>query len=280
MSSTDPKIGRADYAERIEAKRARLETAADNARNRADAGYRRMKDIMDGIPMGQPILVGHHSERRHRRDLERADRGMRTFVEEGRKADYLADRAAGLGESGISQDDPEALTKLRERLAELEAAHETMKRANAILRKHGNAAAAVQSAELDPGIVAEMIRARPWYQEGDRLSFPAYALQNSNANIRRIKERIKALEQAAAVNASGGLGEIVTDHYTVTDDVAENRIVLVLNDRVERDVFTWIRSMGWRWARTQGAFLAYRNKWAHLSYFLPELERRAGWADA
>ncbi|WP_132290495.1 DUF3560 domain-containing protein [Kribbella sp. VKM Ac-2568] len=34
------------------------------------------RQISDHIPLGQPILVGHHSERRHRRDIERMDRLM------------------------------------------------------------------------------------------------------------------------------------------------------------------------------------------------------------
>jgi hypothetical protein len=42
------------------------------------------------IPFGQPILVGHHSEKRHRRDLARIDSGMSKGFEEGRKADRLA----------------------------------------------------------------------------------------------------------------------------------------------------------------------------------------------
>ncbi len=30
------------------------------------------------IPPGQPILVGHHSERRTRRDAQRIENGMKT----------------------------------------------------------------------------------------------------------------------------------------------------------------------------------------------------------
>jgi hypothetical protein len=44
--------------------------------------------------MGQPILVGHHSEGRHRRDLERADRLTRRSIEESDQAGELGRRAA------------------------------------------------------------------------------------------------------------------------------------------------------------------------------------------
>jgi len=48
------------------------------------------------IPMGQPILVGHHSEGRHRRDLKRIDSGMRKAIEESEKADYFSHKVSSL----------------------------------------------------------------------------------------------------------------------------------------------------------------------------------------
>src|SRR5262245_22751484 len=81
----------------------------DRAEQRAErfAGYRenRTRDaqnahaaverITDGIPMGQPILVGHHSERRARKDQEKIETGMRRALKMWRTAEYWKDRAAG-----------------------------------------------------------------------------------------------------------------------------------------------------------------------------------------
>ncbi len=67
---------------------------AGNAEARSDAAYARVREIGDGIPFGQPILVGHHSERRHRRDIERMDAGMRRSIDENRKAEHYERRAA------------------------------------------------------------------------------------------------------------------------------------------------------------------------------------------
>jgi len=83
-------------AERYERAEDRAETFsgfAQNAVARSDAAYATAHQIADMIPMGQPILVGHHSERRHRRDLDRIDNGMRRSVEEGRKAEHYEQRA-------------------------------------------------------------------------------------------------------------------------------------------------------------------------------------------
>ena len=69
------------------------EDVAGSAEARADAAYRAEHGILDGIPAGQPILVGHHSERRHRRDLDRAESLRRKARDESERAEYHADRA-------------------------------------------------------------------------------------------------------------------------------------------------------------------------------------------
>lgn len=51
--------------------------------------------IADGIPLGQPILVGHHSERHARRDAEKIENGMRRAVNFWRTSEYWARRAKG-----------------------------------------------------------------------------------------------------------------------------------------------------------------------------------------
>jgi hypothetical protein len=51
--------------------------------------------IADGIPLGQPILVGHHSEKHARKDAERIENGMRRTVKMWEQARYWKERAAG-----------------------------------------------------------------------------------------------------------------------------------------------------------------------------------------
>lgn len=53
-----------DYYERQEARRERYELRAERARQESDAAARQAEKIASIIPMGQPILVGHHSEER------------------------------------------------------------------------------------------------------------------------------------------------------------------------------------------------------------------------
>lgn len=86
----------ADRYERAE----RAERRADYHDDRADAceaeatvRWDAERAIPDMIPPGQPILVGHHSEGRHRRDLARADGHARNGLEAVRRGEHHQDRA-------------------------------------------------------------------------------------------------------------------------------------------------------------------------------------------
>jgi hypothetical protein len=61
---------------------------ADNAAKKAEGCMNSAHQILDIIPPGQPILVGHHSEGRHRRDLARVDCYFQKAREEDEAAAY------------------------------------------------------------------------------------------------------------------------------------------------------------------------------------------------
>lgn len=94
---------RLSYAEQVEAsierkieKATRYESYAINAEKRAESRHKRADAIGSMIPMGQPILVGHHSERRHRKDIERINQNMRKSIEESKKSEYFSDKSERL----------------------------------------------------------------------------------------------------------------------------------------------------------------------------------------
>lgn len=65
---------------------------------RADDAHRARESvsaIADGILLGQPILVGHHSEHHARRDAKRIENGMRKAVQMWETSEYWTHRAAG-----------------------------------------------------------------------------------------------------------------------------------------------------------------------------------------
>lgn len=66
---------------------------SDNAADRAAAHQDRLDDLIEnGPPMGQPILVGHHSERQARKLQKQIDSTQRKAAEEQDRADYWAYR--------------------------------------------------------------------------------------------------------------------------------------------------------------------------------------------
>lgn len=260
--------GREDYAERVEARRERLENAADKAQARSNAAYASAGRIADGIPMGQPILVGHHSERRHRRDIAKIDRGMRRFVDEGKKAEHLRGAAASVGTGGISSDDPEAVTKLREKIAKLEEANERDKALNGAWRKGkkaGDPKAAILAAGFSEALATTTVETMamcPW------LKGPVDPGRNS-AEIRRCKQRIEVLQrETPQIDLRG-------DEYggwSIETCERLNRVVLMVGARLPTEIFQSLRRNGWRWSKTEGAFLAFRN---NRATYVSEVAARA-----
>lgn len=61
-----------------------------------DRAYDKAQTIMGGIPSGQPILVGHHSQERAERDARRVERHLGTAVIMWERAEYWERRAAGV----------------------------------------------------------------------------------------------------------------------------------------------------------------------------------------
>ncbi|MGD9101019.1 MAG: DUF3560 domain-containing protein, partial [Anaerolineae bacterium] len=83
-------------ADRAEDRAGRFAGYSANAGKRAEEATQASRDAVEGIPLGQPILVGHHSERRHRRALERAQGQAIRAVKEYDRRDYWRCRAKGV----------------------------------------------------------------------------------------------------------------------------------------------------------------------------------------
>lgn len=262
-----------DYEDKIQAKRERYAELADRKRATASASHNASRAIIGGIPMGQPILVGHHSEKRHRRDLERSDRAMRKAIEADKTADYYERKAESYGTHAISSDDPEAVAKLKAKLGNLEASHAEMKAANAALtkgvrkaKKAGAPIAAVGesdcaeeyakvilSLEISDLLKSSMLNHMRCFS-GYRP--PKLDLANSNANMRRVKQRIAELEKAAAREASE---PIEGEGFRIEECPEDNRIRFYFDKRPSREVCQTMKRNGFRWSRNAGAWQRQLN---------------------
>jgi hypothetical protein len=214
------------------------------------------------IPLGQPILVGHHSERRDRRYREGIQRDYMKAAELQREAQAAAQRASSVGMGGISSDDPEAVRKLGEQLEAERAERADYKRARALFKKGGWDA--VLAAE--PSLMEKTRRYGEMVQRvhGPLEPFPAYHLALLGANVRRIEKRIGHLRTlAAALSCPDEVTTAGAWTFTLSEDAPANRIVILTDGpRLPKAVFLIPRGYGFLWSRTENRWQRKRGAWA------------------
>lgn len=81
-------------AERAEERAERFDAHSGNRLADAHAAKAAVDRVAERFDGGQPILVGHHSERKARKDAERIENGMRRAVKLWETSKYWEDRAA------------------------------------------------------------------------------------------------------------------------------------------------------------------------------------------
>ncbi len=99
-----------------EARAERYATYSAHAQERSDAAYQRVEAICERIPLGQPILIGHHSEKGARADQKRITNGMNAACAERSKAEYWRDRARAAVRHAAHKLNPGVIARRIERL--------------------------------------------------------------------------------------------------------------------------------------------------------------------
>lgn len=192
---------RLTYRERRERRAARRRSWAEGREAKATAASDSAQETLSLIPPGQPILVGHHSERRHRRNLERADNNMRKASEHSqmaRRHTEAADTIERQLDVSIYDDDPDAIDKLRIRIVEREAKRERIKQYNRNRRKGSKTLEPLNEEEQRELATTARVAS---YQLGPKGQAPAYWLTNLGGSIKRDKDRLARLESAAGEEA-------------------------------------------------------------------------------
>lgn len=230
------------------------EKAIQAAKNSRDFN-KQASQISSFIPFGQPILVGHHSENRHRRDLGRINNYTRKSIEESDKSAYYANKAQNTENSKvISSDDPEAVIKLKAKLNKLQRIQDAMKKINAEYRKcKGD----VDKMDISEEAKTNLKRAKENYRyDISRFKpFESYKLSNNNQNMSTIKKRIKILEKQHNDETT----EKTINGVQVIDNVEENRLQLFFDGKPSEEVRKQLKSNGFRWSPYNGCWQAFRS---------------------
>ena len=219
-----------DWERRQRAKAERYDALAAKTKETAQAAIERVHKLRDTIPFGEPIHIGHYSEQRDRNFRDKLNRKEDKAWAENDKANYYADKAARIEKNldtnaVISSDDPDAVTKLEQKLAGMEEERERYKTFNAKARK----------------------------EKKDQL--PKYMLQNLGGNIRRVKERIEELKARSQMQDS----EKEVAGITVKQNTAENRIQLFFPGKPVKEVRAQLRYHGFIWSGRGGCWQRQLN---------------------
>jgi hypothetical protein len=123
--------------ERALNKAEKYNTWAASAEKKSDEYYKASHNATDGIPFGQPILVGHHSEGKHRRALQKSWNAMGKSVELTKKAESHESKAEYWKKRAkdINLSMPESVEFYEYKLEEAKARHAGLK-SGAIPKDH------------------------------------------------------------------------------------------------------------------------------------------------
>jgi hypothetical protein len=253
-----------DFERRRFERKQRQADRADRLAREASATYNRAREMASVIPFGQPILVGHHSEKRDRNYRNRIHNTFgKAFALS--KAAEEAERRANTESTAISSDDPDAPDKLRERIADLEAEQALMLAVNKAHKAFVKAPEAPKTLALLAALpdasqvaVRTYVPAYSW----EPHPVPPYRFSNASANLRRLKGRLAAMERnraTAAPSEERGAG------WVVREDPEENRVLIEFEAIPDRDTRTALKRAGFKWSPTRKAWVRMLNNGARFA---------------
>ena len=178
------------------------------------------------------------------RKKEKQVAALNRNMEEYNKIQGYINKIKSIGMGGISSDDDDVLEQLEEKLAYMERDHTEMKNMNAYWRKH-------KTLEGYPGI-SKTLRDKTF----TRQPFSQYTLQNSNQNMKRIKDRIQELKTRNEKPWEGWAfdGGLVEMNYQ------DNRIQIFFDEKPDSDKRTQLKRNGFRWSPSNMAWQRMLNR--------------------
>lgn len=240
------------YEEKLEARRERYLQKAELLKNESAKHYDTAMEMCHEIPLGQPVLIGHHSEKSDRAFRGRMAKHMEKSMELNEKAEYYAEKAETIGTGGISSDDPDAISKLTEKLEKLKEKQALMKAANRAIRLKDTAKGDAKLRELN--INDEEIQKLREPDIYGCLGFAPFELSNNSANIRRIEKRIedlKARQEREPISIRGEFYE-----YKVED----NRCQFIFAGKPSDEVRKFLKGHAFKWSPSRGAWVRQASK--------------------
>ncbi|MDP4158217.1 MAG: hypothetical protein Q8911_00435 [Bacillota bacterium] len=205
----------------------------------------------------------NYNMRAHERYLSREGKLWEEY-EEFKNPEYKISSIVA-GDKVIRSNDANAIEKLQAKLEELEKLQESMKAANAILRK--KKLTDEEKVEQLKAIGFGEAKAHGLLQPDfcGRIGF-SYHLTNNNATIRNTKQRINKLERERAKGNTEIIIESVESEskgIRIVDNVEAARLQIFFPGKPDAEVRTELKKNGFRWTPSIGAWQSYRSSRAN-----------------
>lgn len=225
---------------------------AEKNEKKADTLYNTAREMGSHIPLGQPILVGHHSERTDRNYRQKINNTFEKSFEASNKVSYYEDKANAIeNNNAIFSDDPKVLEKLEAKINKLEKIQLFMKQANKCIKKKDKAGFMLLEGANES--IWEELNTPDCF---GCLGFASYKLTNNNANIKRLKIRQTQVQKVQSIPTK--TEEI--KGVTIVRNVEANRIQLFFKGKPSDKVRHMLsKTYNFRWCRSESAWQRHLN---------------------
>lgn len=243
--------------ERLERKLELRREWAAKREAKATAAFNQAHSMASVIPFGQPILVGHHSERSDRNYRERIHSKMGAAVESQSMAEHHESKAEGIErqlDTCIFSDDDGAIEQIQDKIAKLEAKREFNNAVNKIIRaKPKNEITPEKLAKLAEMGASESTARQLFVPDFcGRIGIPSYVNQNLSGNIARLKKRIDSI---AIRNDRADKAESAPDGFVIEGG---EWVSVTFAEKPARQILDELKAAGFRWGG--GSWSGRRDK--------------------
>lgn len=260
------------YEERRDAKVERLKKRIESKKAfAAENDLSLYGEDKSGIPLGQPILVGHHSEKRHRKHLERIERKVRAGYMASREAERLEAQLEGaLNRTAIDSDNPLAVELIEKKIERLEKTRIIHKKYNELLKQASNP---IEFSEMiknkfpeidDPVDFAQKL----WGKDAEKKEgVPHWFFVNLGSQINRLKKRLVAVKKLndnefKPIIKNGIKIELIESRISITFDEVPNES---LRNKLKAS------PLAFKWAPSVKKWVRKHTPTTNTRYFKQEL---------
>ena len=165
-----------------------------------------------------------------------------------------------LANAPIRADDDDAIAKLQDKIAKAEEQQELMKAINKVVKSKKLDDAAKRQKLEEMGVGVHLIEQSLAPDYSGACGVPPYMLSNNSANIRRMKDRLVALErEAARAEEETAVDQEIAPGVTMTENTDITRLQLFFPEKPPQAVRDLLKSNGFNFSYREGAWQRLLN---------------------